>query len=240
LRQYNSRQLSRIKVHRERLGDASVKKKLCVITGVLLVIGGAAAGALYCAYPVKVSTMICGGTMMLVSITNTRHIATCFSFFVVLVMAIGCTAVLQPDSSQAPRVMLDTPNGPVMLGGQAQGGSAVAGSDLAMPPAGLDGMVPSPSRPASRSGTYAGAADVLSTGGGACLENRRVTNFRVRGDAVQFGEFNGTIGTDGGLQMVFRNIWITGQFRGETFRGQLAENGGIGCTYVLALERVGP
>jgi hypothetical protein len=177
---------------------------------------------------------------MLISVSSPRHIATCFTFPIVLVMTTACTAVLQPSSSQPPEVMLNMPNGPVMLSGRAQGGSAVAGSDLAMPPSGLDDTLPSPSRPTSRSGTYAGAADVLTTGGGACLENRRIANFRVHGNSVQFGEFNGTIGVGGGLQMVFRDVWITGQFHGDTFRGYLSENGGIGCTYLLALERTGP
>lgn len=109
-----------------------------------------------------------------------------------------------------------------------------------MPPSGLEASPPPPLTVADPNGTYAGAADILNTAGGSCINNRRVTNFRLHGNEVRFGEFHGTVNADGGLQMVFGNIWITGRFRGGTFRGQLAENGGIGCTYLLALERVGP
>jgi hypothetical protein len=154
-----------------------------------------------------------------------------------LLTTAACTAVYHGGGP--PTVIYNTPFGTsqVSPGGQQP---APAGNNLAMPPSGLQANPPAPMTNADRNGTYAGAADVLTTGGGMCINNRRVANFRVHGDAVQYGEFQGTVGVDGGLQMVFRNVWITGRFRGGTFRGQLSENGGIGCTYLLALERVGP
>src|ERR1700760_1091036 len=155
----------------------------------------------------------------------------------IVLLTTACTAIYHGGGP--PTVIYDTPFGgsQVSSGGQQP---APPGGDLAIPPPGLEAHPSAPLTVADRNGTYAGAADVLTTGGGMCLSNRRVTNFRVHGNAVQFGEFHGTVGEDGGLQMVFRSVWITGRFRGGTFRGQLSENGGIGCTYLLALERVGP
>jgi hypothetical protein len=173
--------------------------------------------------------------VMLTSSLNCRYIA----LVAICLTVFGCTAVYQPGSFKPPEVLLEGPTGPVLLNGPTQSGSAVPGN-LAAPPAGLDNTLPPPLGPTTRNGTYAGAANVLTTAGGMCLNNRRVTNFHVQGDAVRFGEFHGTIGADGGLQMVFRDVWITGRFQGGVFRGQLSENGGIGCTYLLALERVGP
>ena len=90
---------------------------------------------------------------------------------------------------------------------------------------------------------YAGTADVLTTGGGLCLQNRRVTNFRVRGNAVRFGVYHGKIDADGGLQMAYGQNWIVGQFEGATFHGQFeipGRFGSPGCSYLLSLARVGP
>jgi hypothetical protein len=92
----------------------------------------------------------------------------------------------------------------------------------------------------TRDGTYAGYADVLSTGGGMCLNDKTVTNFRVHGNEVQFGEMHGTTAPDGTLQMVFGSTWIVGRFQGTTFRGQIIAGGPTGCTFALELDRVGP
>ncbi|MDR3533847.1 MAG: hypothetical protein P4L90_25200 [Rhodopila sp.] len=181
--------------------------------------------------------------LMPVPIVNRRRIATRSGLFTACAMMLGCTTEVQPGGLRPPEVIFDTPGGPVALNGPAQGGSAVPGGNLAMPPAGPDGTLPPPARAVSRNGTYAGTANVLSTGGGMCLDNKPVSNFRVHGDAVRFGEFHGTIAPDGGLQMVFGAVWITGHFEGSNFRGQLSESGRFGspgCTFLLVLDRVGP
>jgi hypothetical protein len=90
---------------------------------------------------------------------------------------------------------------------------------------------------------YAGTAVPLDTGGGACLYDQQVGNFRVRGNSVRYGGFRGTIAADGGLQMVSAQDWIIGQFEGPAFHGQLdlyGRFGAPGCTYMLSLQRVGP
>ena len=109
-----------------------------------------------------------------------------------------------------------------------------------------------PSAPAhpqtiDRSGNYAGTAQPMNTGGGACIRPLRVTNFRVSGDSVRFGGFRGTIDSAGGLQMAHSEQWIVGQFEGTTFHGQLTlppqrrfRTIGPDCSYVLSLDRIGP
>jgi hypothetical protein len=81
------------------------------------------------------------------------------------------------------------------------------------------------------------------TGGGLCTETRNVADFFVRGSAARFGGFRGTIAPDGGVQMVYGQDWLVGQFEGATFHGQLdilGRFGSPGCTYMLNLERSGP
>jgi hypothetical protein len=94
-----------------------------------------------------------------------------------------------------------------------------------------------------RSGSYAGTAVPLDTGGGLCLQTQKVGSFFVRGHSVRYGRFRGTIDANSGVQMVNGRQWLIGQFEGATFHGQLDLPGGFngpGCTYMLNLERVGP
>ncbi len=94
-----------------------------------------------------------------------------------------------------------------------------------------------------RTGTYAGRALPLDTGGGVCVRTEKVGNFHVSGNSVRYGRFRGTIDANNGLQMVNGEQWIVGQFDGATFTGHLALPPGIntlGCTYMLSLARVGP
>jgi hypothetical protein len=95
----------------------------------------------------------------------------------------------------------------------------------------------------NRTGSYAGTAVPLETGGGLCIQTEKVGNFHVRGNSVRYGRFRGRIDANNGLQMVNGNQWIIGQFEGATFHGQLDLPGGFnnpGCTFMLSLERVGP
>jgi hypothetical protein len=151
---------------------------------------------------------------------------------VLCVLLAGC-------SGTAPTVLLDTPTGvkPIYQPSPAMPGGLVG------PPPGLNGQPPPPVRRGDLSGTYAGTAVPLNTGGGLCIQNQRVGGFRVRGNSVRYGGFRGTIAPGGSVQMVYGQDWIFGQFEGATFRGQLdlrGRFGAPGCTYQFSLERVGP
>ncbi len=131
--------------------------------------------------------------------------------------------------SGPPAVVLDTPTGPVPLNSP----TPAMPDGLAAPPPGLEPSSPPPARGISRDGTYTGTATVLDTGGGLCTDARTVSGFAVRGKSARFGGFRGTIAADGGLQMVYGQDWIVGQFEGATFRGQLdilGRFGSPGCT----------
>jgi hypothetical protein len=65
---------------------------------------------------------------------------------------------------------------------------------------------------------------------------------RVRGNSVRFGRFRGSIDANNGLQMVYGQDWVIGQFEGATFHGQFDINGNFGapdCTYLRKLRRAG-
>jgi hypothetical protein len=148
-------------------------------------------------------------------------------------------ALLASCSGTAPTVLLDTPTGvtPIYQPSPAMPGALVG------PPPGLNNQSPPSVRAGDLSGTYAGTAVPLDTGGGLCIQNQRVGGFRVRGNSVRYGGFRGTIAPGGSVQMVYGRDWIFGQFEGATFRGQLdlrGRFGAPGCTYQLSLERVGP
>ena len=156
-----------------------------------------------------------------------RHSRTSVALYLLLS---GC--------SGGPAVLLDTPAGvtPIYTPAPDMPGGLVA------PPPGLANSLPPPARPINRNGTYAGTAVPLDTGGGICMSNQQVGNFHVRGNAVRYGGFRGHIQPDGGLQMVYGQNWIIGQFEGAAFHGQLDLNGRFneeGCTYMLSLQRVG-
>ena len=141
-------------------------------------------------------------------------------------------------AGEGPTVLLDTPTGVTPI----YTPSPAMPSGLVAPPPGLANSLPPPTQSANRNGTYAGTAVPLDTGGGICLSNRQVGNFRVRGSTVRYGGFRGNIQPDGGLQMVYGQDWIIGQFEGATFHGQLDLNGRFdepGCTYMLSLQRIG-
>jgi hypothetical protein len=158
----------------------------------------------------------------------------CSSFVVCLVPA----CLLLFGCSGAPTVLLDTPTGVVPLNSPAP----VMPSGLAAPPPGLEPSLPIPNQSVNRDGGYTGTATVLNTAGGLCTDTLKVSGFTVRGTSARFGGFRGTIAADGGLQMVYGQDWIVGQFEGATFHGQLSTMGRFGspgCTYLLNLERAG-
>jgi hypothetical protein len=148
------------------------------------------------------------------------------------------TCLLLFGCSGPPTVLLDTPTGVVPLSSPAP----VTSGGLAAPPPGLEPASPPPAQGVSRDGGYTGTATVLDTAGGLCTDTLKVSGFAVRGNSARFGGFRGTIGPDGGLQMVYGQDWIIGQFEGATFHGQLSTMGRFdspGCTYMLNLERIG-
>ena len=160
----------------------------------------------------------------------------------ICLMLLGCTV---QTGLPGPTVVLDTPTGPVPLYAPAPVGP---GSGLAAPPPNLEPVAPIPAQAvpaqaASRDGSYAGIAEVLTTGGGLCIKPVTISGFVVRGNSARFDGFRGTIDPDGGVQMYYGGNWIVGQFEGGIFRGQLSTSGrfsGNGCSYILNLERTGP
>jgi hypothetical protein len=151
----------------------------------------------------------------------------------------GCTV---QTGLSGPNVILSTQTGAVPLYTPAQS-PAGPGNDLAVPPGLEPASPPPPAQAGNPNGTYSGRAEVLSTAGGTCDKGMNVSNFKVHGNSVSFGQFQGTIAPDGGLQMVFRGTWIIGQFEGATFRGQAdfrGRWGSPGCVFILTLDRTGP
>jgi hypothetical protein len=133
----------------------------------------------------------------------------------------GCTI---QTGLPGPEVIAGTPVGPVPLVPQV----------AAAPP---------PAPPGSLDGEYAGVGTVLSTGGGLCIRPLNIAGFVVRGDAVRYGRFSGTIAPNAAVQMIADGDWIVGQFQGPTFRGELDVPGvrdQPGCSYLLNLARTGP
>ncbi len=80
----------------------------------------------------------------------------------------------------------------------------------------------------------------LNTGGGVCIANQTIRDFKVTGNSVRWGRFRGTIAADNGLQMVNGNTWVFGQFVGNRFDGQISTStraNGPGCSFMMTLER---
>src|SRR5579863_1071192 len=146
--------------------------------------------------------------------------------------AVGCLA-LASCAGGPPSVTLNTAAGQTPIYTPA---ARQPSGPLSTPPA---------SSPTDRSGTYAGNAVPLDTGGGLCITTQKVSGFTVRGKSVRYGSYRGTIDANDGVQMVAGQNWIVGQFEGPVFSGQLdtTERGrgmARGCSYVLNLQRVGP
>jgi hypothetical protein len=160
-------------------------------------------------------------------------------------LAILCSLLLGCSGNngwQPPTVVVDTPTGVTPIYSPAP----VMPGDIAGPPPGLENSAlpqpTQPTQPVSRDGSYVGTAEPLQTGGGLCIETRPVSGFRVRGNSVRFGRFRGSIDANNGLQMVYGQDWVIGQFEGATFHGQFDINGNFGapdCTYLLNLRRAG-
>jgi hypothetical protein len=154
----------------------------------------------------------------------------------------GTLCLMLVACSGGPSIVLDTPTGPTPIYTPSPPTPAMPGGGIGPPP-GMQGSLPPPTQAINRSGSYAGTAVPLDTGGGICVQSEKVGNFFVRGNSVRYGRFRGRIDANNGLQMINGNQWIVGQFDGATFHGQLDLPGGLnfsGCTYMLSLERVGP
>jgi len=95
---------------------------------------------------------------------------------------------------------------------------------------------PPPSGPYGHDGVYAGAAQALNTAGLRCTEFGHARDFRVSGRAVTFGPFRGTIGEEGGLQMIYGQNTVVGHFEGNQFLGVI-DYQVPPCTYAMRLVR---
>jgi hypothetical protein len=87
-------------------------------------------------------------------------------------------------------------------------------------------------------GQYAGPMYLVSGGGGACRSEINVTGMTVTNNHVRFGQFGpGGIGPTGAVQMADGPTWISGQFNGRQFIGQVVQPP-PGCTYRMELNRL--
>jgi len=157
-----------------------------------------------------------------------------------LLLVMGCLALVG-CSGDMPSVTVNTAHGqtPIYTPAAQSTGSLAAPPQIEQPTASLA---------TDRSGTYAGTAVPLDTGGGMCIKTRTVSGFTVRGKSVRFGSFRGTLDANGGVQMFAGQHWIVGQFEGAVFAGQLDMTqsglgrggfGARGCSYLLNLQRIG-
>ncbi len=87
-------------------------------------------------------------------------------------------------------------------------------------------------------GNYSGSMTGQPGHDVGCRPTMRVDGMHVSGGRVSFGSFSGMIGLDGRLQMELQFEWITGQFTGNRFSGQVMPHS-VGCGYQMELERTG-
>jgi hypothetical protein len=111
-----------------------------------------------------------------------------------------------------------------------------------LPPTSPQSLSPA-AAPGPLDGTYSGPAIPVQTGGGRCALNQQITGFQVSGSNARYSGFQGTIDSNGGVQMQFGLDTITGRFRANTFVGQMV----LGqfssrptCTYALNLTKAVP
>ena len=101
-------------------------------------------------------------------------------------------------------------------------------------------------------GLYVGTTVSMRPASISCPAELTVRNFRVVGDQVEFGGFRGPIQRDGSVQILNRDVRLTGRFSGTEFRGEFTQYGGgrryygtrgggsnhrERCTYATALRR---
>jgi hypothetical protein len=157
------------------------------------------------------------GKNMSMAATSCRR-AVSVSFGIGL-LATGCTEVFK--NGGPPSVIYNTPFGSTPI---SPGNQPWPAQDLQAPATSIN-----------RDGVYSGIAVPLDTGGGICIKIQPVSDFRVRGNSVQWGKFQGRI-ENNGLQMVFGNTWVYGQVVGDRFDGQITTSGRFGapgCSYMM-------
>jgi hypothetical protein len=91
-----------------------------------------------------------------------------------------------------------------------------------------------------RDGVYTGSA-TEANGQVTCPTPLSVSNFRVEGDTLRFGGFDGHIASDGTVTLPFSGAWLTGRFDGQTFSGHVETTNSIAlprdCSYRVAVQR---
>nr|WP_294520247.1 hypothetical protein [uncultured Rhodopila sp.] len=151
-------------------------------------------------------------------------------------LAAACTTII--PGSGPPTIIRSSPLGSQVVSGPQP--VVQPGGTLAAPPAGLESNRPPAAASVDRSGIWSGTAVPLNTGGGVCIANQTIRDFKVTGNSVRWGRFRGTIAADNGLQMVNGNTWVFGQFVGNRFDGQISTStraNGPGCSFMMTLER---
>jgi hypothetical protein len=143
---------------------------------------------------------------------------------------------------QTPTVVFGTPPGVTQLSSDAPQVPGGPPPMAPLPTLAMGTAPPAPPAKPARSGTYAGVAWPMESGG-SCTTTREVSGFHVHGNAVRYAGLRGDIDTQNGVQMTNGQTWIYGQFEDEYFAGQMdvpGPRGGAGCTYQFSLSRIGP
>jgi hypothetical protein len=121
---------------------------------------------------------------------------------------------------QPPTVAIGTPPGVTQLSSYAPEIPGGPPPMAPLPPLAMGSAPPAPPAKPVRSGTYAGVASPMGSGG-SCTATREISGFHVSAKAVQYAGLRGAIDTQNGAQMTNGRTSIYGQFEGEDFAGQM-------------------
>lgn len=89
-------------------------------------------------------------------------------------------------------------------------------------------------------GVYTGGAVIVDPAlpANVCSPQIPFAGFTVSGTEVRFGQFDGTIHSDGSIDMVSRGVWIRGRFvPNATFIGEMLVPPVNVCVYRVTLNR---
>jgi len=91
-------------------------------------------------------------------------------------------------------------------------------------------------------GLYTGSA-AEANGEVTCPTPLAISNFRVEGNTMHFGGYNGPIAPDGTVTIPFSGTWLRGRFTSQTFTGNI-DTGYTralprDCVYRIAVRRLG-
>ncbi|HEX3350594.1 MAG TPA: hypothetical protein VHS58_21095 [Acetobacteraceae bacterium] len=109
------------------------------------------------------------------------------------------------------------------------------GGGVPPPPGMMTPPAPLPPAGIPPSGSYTGEMVSVNDPGGRCTPRVPLYNWTVRGTRVRFGGFVGTIRPNGVLNMQQRGSYVSGEFRGPQFVGELWSPSPA-CDYRMTLQ----